>query len=464
MIVQENIKIDLNTLLDMESEDINILLEKYLANNFNCLTNWINQELSVTEILHLTSIVDKDIAAGILKLCNASIIERILPEINHELCEIFIEALDIDFVLKIIERLSVQDAVYVLECLDESSRSKLLDKLSTAQQKIFDESFEYPEDSAGKLMHQNFIAVPIYWTIGNVIDYLRDPQNEIKQEHFYDIIVYDSRKKPIGTIMPSYVLCHPRNRKLNDIINRNVQVFDTSKHIKDIVKIFNKYGITSTPIISNSGRLVGIIELDDILKIVQENNEEDLLHMNLLTSKNTTKSPLSTALSRFPWIFISFLTAMITAFIISFFKDTISNVVELAVLMPVIAAVASNVGMQSSTVTICMLSHGEINRKIARTILKKEFLIGLINGFLISTIFAIIAYVMYYEQISQIIIISGMFTLIIASVVGSFVPLTIHKIKFDPVISSSIFVMTVTDVVSYSSFLGVGTFIIYYLL
>jgi len=318
----------------------------------------------------------------------------------------------------------------------------------------------YPEDTAARIMQREFTAIPSNWSVGQTIDYLRE--NKDLPDEFLEIFIIDSDFKPIGTVPSSKVLRTPRETKM-DLIMREMQVLiPVNMDQEEVGHTFENYNLTSAGVVDKNNKLVGMITSDDILTVVKEEAEEDVLRLAGVGDEEITDSILKKTKRRFNWLLLNLFTALLATWVISKFGATIEQMVALAFLMPIVASMGGNAGMQTLAVTVRAIATKELSSENFTRIVLKEFVIGILNGIIFAIITGIVVQVWFKEiNLTIIIAISMILNMIVAGLFGILVPVSLKKFNIDPAIASSVFVTTITDVIGFLSFLGIGAYFFY---
>ena len=322
------------------------------------------------------------------------------------------------------------------------------------------EGLSYPEDSAARIMQREFTAIPSNWSVGQTIDYLRE--NKDLPEEFLEIFIVDSEFKPIGTVPSSKVLRTPRDSKMISIMNESQLLIPVDMDREEVGHLFENYNLNSACVVDKSNKLVGMITSDDVLTVLKEEAEEDALRLAGVGNEEITDGILKKTKRRFNWLLLNLFTAIIASVVIGFFQEDIEKVVALAVLMPIVASMGGNAGMQTLAVTIRGIATNDLTDSNFLKIVLKEFNIRVLNGIIFAIISALIVQLWFKDYVLSIIIsISMILNMIVAGLFGILIPVTLKKLNIDPAIASSVFVTTVTDVIGFLSFLGIGAYFFY---
>ena len=324
----------------------------------------------------------------------------------------------------------------------------------------FQESLSYPEDTAARLMQREFTAIPSNWSVGQTIDYLRE--NKDLPEEFLEIFIVDNEFKPIGTVPSSKVLRTPRDKNMETIMSKSQLLIPVDMYKEEVGNLFENYNLNSACVIDKNNKLVGMITSDDVLTVLKEEAEEDVLRLAGVGNEEITDGVFKKTKRRFNWLLLNLFTAFLATWCISLFGATIEQMVVLAFLMPIVASMGGNAGMQTLAVTIRALATKELSSGNISKIVTKEFIIGILNGVIFAIITSVIIQ-LWFKEINLTILIgaSMVLNMIVAGLFGILVPISLKKFNIDPAIASSVFVTTITDVIGFLSFLGLGAFFFY---
>jgi len=389
--------------------------------------------------------------------------DRLDPEMLSELDEAVrdevIEQLEPEQIAAAISELDADDAVYLLEDLDEEERNQVLQEVPEQERAEVEAGLSYPEDSAGRLMQQDFIAVPTYWTVGQTIDFMRDDDG--LPDDFYEILVVDPRMRPVGSIALNRVLRAKRPVTIESIMEPDPILINADSDQEDVAYLFQQYDFVSAPVVDRENRLLGTIMVDDIVDVISEEAEEDIMLLSGMRESAIHESTLQTTRIRFAWLLANLFTAIIASLVIAQFDGSIEQMVALAVLMPIVASMGGNAGTQTLTVAVRALGTRELTTSNALRTVNKELLVGAINGALFAVIMGVIAAVWFGDWLLGGVIGAAMtINLVVASLAGILVPLGLARSGIDPALASSVFVTTITDVVGFLAFLGLAALVL----
>ena len=306
-------------------------------------------------------------------------------------------------------------------------------------------------------MQREFTAIPSNWSVGQTIDYLRE--NKDLPEEFLEIFIVDNEFKPIGTVPSSKVLRAPRDSKMISIMSETQLSIPVDMDKEEVGHLFENYNLNSACVVDKNNKLVGMITSDDVLTVLKEEAEEDALRLAGVGDEEITDGVLKKTKRRFSWLLLNLFTAVLASIVISFFQEDIEKVVALAVLMPIVASMGGNAGMQTLAVTIRTIATNELTKNNFSQNVLKEFSIGILNGIIFAIISAVIVQLWFKEvNLSLLIGVSMTLNMIVAGLFGILVPVSLKKMNIDPALASSVFVTTITDVIGFLSFLGLGSY------
>jgi len=395
-----------------------------------------------------------------VELLGGELPPEILIELRDSYREGAVEMLPDQAVAQALDELDSDDATTILEDLEEDRRERILDDLAPVDRAELVRSLGYEEETAGRLMQTEFVAVPEFWTVGETIDHARALGTDLP-EVFYDIYVIDPAHRLLGIVPLASLLRQPREIALEDIMDEPTTALDTSTDQEDVAFQFQKYSLASAPVTDSAGRLVGMITVDDMVDVIHEEHNEDLLALSNVSSADASDSVYETVKARLPWLAINLFTAFIASAIISMFESAIAELVALAILMPVVAALGGNAGSQGLAVAVRAIASRQLEGAATRRAVQREFLAACINGLLIGLGVGIIALFWFGSVKLALVIAAAMLgTFLWAGLSGILVPLGLKRLGADPAVASSVFVLTLTDVMAFFSFLGLATIVL----
>ena len=442
--------------LDFNKEFINVFTDKIKSGD----TAFINQtlkDLHESDVANLIENLSFETRAKLIELEDFNIDPEIFIEINESVQSEVLKSLSSESISKIIKRLESDNSIKILENLDKDQKNSVLDKLPPKDRFLLEEGLSYPEDTAARLMQREFTAVPSNWTVGQTIDYVRE--NKDLPEEFLEIFIVDNDFKPIGTVPSSRVLRTSRDLKMSFIMTEMPVLISVDTDKEEVGHTFETYNLVSAGVVNKDNKLVGMITADDVVTVVQDEAEEDALRLAGVGDEEITDSVFVKTKRRFNWLLLNLFTALLATWVISKFGASIEQMVALAFLMPIVASMGGNAGMQTLAVTIRAIATKELTAGNFNRVVLKEFLIGILNGLIFALITALIVQVWFKENnLSILIAISMILNMIVAGLFGILVPVSLKKLNIDPALASSVFVTTITDVIGFLSFLGLGSY------
>ncbi|MDX1711994.1 MAG: magnesium transporter, partial [Rhodovibrionaceae bacterium] len=356
---------------------------------------------------------------------------------------------------RLLSELESDDAVEVFEDLNEEFQHRILAALPDAYRHFLREGISYPEHSAGRLMQREVVAIPSAWTVGETIDFMRS--NEDLPNDFYDIYVVTPKHKPLGKIPVSRVLRTRRPVKVTEVMETDIKAVPVTKDQEEVAYLFRQYGLVSVPVVDDAGRLVGAVTVDDAVDVIDEEAEDDLLKLGGVSETDLYSAAIDTTKSRFSWLVVNLVTAVLASVVIGLFEGTIESIVALAVLMPIVASMGGNAGTQTLTVAVRALAMKDLSAANAARFIGKELIVGSFNGVAFAILVGLVAWVWFGQPaIGAVIAVAMVINMIVAGLTGTLVPLGLERLKIDPAVASGVFLTTVTDVVGFFAFLGLA--------
>ena len=442
--------------LDFNKEFINTFSEKIENGNIEFINQTL-KDLHEADVANLIENLNPNTRIKLIELEAFNINPEIFVELNESIQSEVLQLLSIDSIIKIIKRLESDNAIKILENLEKDTKEKVLDKLPPKDKFLLEEGLSYPEDSAARIMQREFTAVPSDWTVGQTIDYLREDKD--LPEEFLEIFIVDNDFKPIGTVPSSRVLRTSRDLKMNSIMIEMPVLISANMDKEEVGHTFENYNLVSAGVVNKNNKLVGMITADDVVTVVQEEAEEDALRLAGVGDEEITDSVMLKTKRRFNWLLLNLFTALLATWVISNFGASIEQMVALAFLMPIVASMGGNAGMQTLAVTIRAIATKELSKSNFNRVVGKEFQIGILNGIIFAIITAVIVQLWFKQlNLSLLIGVSMILNMIVAGLFGILVPVSLKKLNIDPALASSVFVTTITDVIGFLSFLGLGSF------
>jgi magnesium transporter len=414
-------------------------------------------ELHEADLGDLIAALEPEERVSLVELTGTDFDFSALNEVDDTVREEILEELEPETVAEGVRELESDDAVELLEALDEEDQEEILEKLPPSERDVLERSLEYPENSAGRRMQTEFIAVPPDWTAGQVIDYMRDTPN--LPERFYEIYAVDDFRHWQGAVSLDALLRSRRAVPLADLIDedrRRVSVMDDQE---EVARLFGKYNLVAAPVVDTENRLVGVITIDDVVDVIEEEADEDLKALGGVTSREELSDSVWTiARGRFNWLLVNLATAFLASSVLGLFEGQLEKMVALAVLAPIVASQGGNAATQTMTVAVRALATRELGSNNALRVVMREGLVGLVNGLAFAIITGIAAVAWFkIPALGVVIGLAIVCNLVAGALGGILIPMVLERVRADPAVASGTFVTTITDVVGFFSFLGIAT-------
>lgn len=395
----------------------------------------------------------------VLALWRSEDLGEVLSELDDGLREDVIAALEPEVLAEAVRDLESDDVVDLVEDLDAEQQDAILDALEATDRVAVEQSLQYPETSAGRLMQRELVTAPEHWTVGQTIDHIR--ASDDLPEQFYHVILVDPRHKPTGYVTLGRLLGSSRETELADITEDSFRTIPVIQDEADVAYAFNQYHLISAPVVDEEDRLVGVITIDDAMIVLDEEHNEDILRLAGVGDESVSDTTWEITKQRFPWLGVNLMTAILASLVISVFEDVIAQVVALAVLMPIVASMGGNAGTQSLTVAVRAIATKDLTGSNAWRVLRREVMASLLNGIVFAVVMGVISLIWFGTPVLALIIAAAMvINLMVAGFAGLLIPLGLEKLGIDPALASGTFVTTVTDVVGFFAFLGLAAMIL----
>jgi len=442
--------------LDFNKEFISIFSDKIRSSDIQFINQTL-KDLHESDVANLIENLSNETRTKLIEIEGFNIDPDIFIELNESIQSEVLQILSAESIVNIIKRLESDDSIKILENLEKEKKDTILDKLPPKDKFLLEEGLSYPEDSAARIMQREFTAVPSNWSVGQTIDYLRE--NKDLPKEFLEIFIVDNDFKPVGTVPSSRVLRTSRDSKMNSIMAEMPVLIPVNMDKEEVGHTFENYNLLSAGVVNKDNKLVGMITADDAVTVVQEEAEEDVLRLAGVGDEEITDSVIIKTKRRFNWLLLNLFTALLATWVISNFGASIEQMVALAFLMPIVASMGGNAGMQTLAVTIRAIAKKELSISNFNRVVGKEFIIGVLNGIIFAIITAVIVHLWFKEiNLSLLIGVSMILNMIAAGLFGILVPVSLKKMNIDPALASSVFVTTITDVIGFLSFLGLGSY------
>ncbi|MCF6271964.1 MAG: magnesium transporter [Rhodobacteraceae bacterium] len=403
----------------------------------------ILEQISPSEREALLTLWGKEIDGGVLSELEEGIRDEVMRDLPDEVLAEAVRVLDTD------------DVVYLVEDLDEPQQEKLLEKLEGIDRIAVVQALTYGEDTAGRLMQREMVVAPEHWSVGSVIDYMREADH--LPESFYDVIVVDPMMHPVGEVRLARIMGAAREVPIAELMEKDFRTIPVDQDIEDVAYAFNQYHMLSAPVVDADGRLVGVITIDDAMEVLEDEVEEDMNRLAGLGDEDLSSKVWRTTKARFPWLAVNLATSILASIVIAQFTDVIEAIVALAVLLPIVASMGGNAATQTLTVAVRAIATRDLTPSNAMRIVLRETLVGLANGVVFAVIIGIVGVVWFGDPMLGVVLgLAMVANLLVAGMAGILVPITLNKLGADPALASGAFVTAVTDIVGFFSFLGLA--------
>ncbi|MEN8660755.1 magnesium transporter [Marivita sp.] len=406
------------------------------------------EQINAFDRMRLIKLYDKEFDGDILSELDESIREEVIGILSPQVLADAVRELDSD------------DVVDLLEDLDQPQQDAILDALEDSDRVAVEQSLTFPEYSAGRLMQREVVMAPEHWNVGEAIDYLRNSDN--LPEQFYHVVLVDPRLRPVGNVTLGKLMGSRREVMLQSLVEDTFHVIPVTQYEGDVAYAFNQYHLISAPVVDENERLVGVITIDDAMAVLDEEHEEDVLRLAGVDSESSLSDRVrETTKRRFPWLLVNLITSILASLVIAQFENAIATIVALAVLMPIVASMGGNAGTQSLTVAVRALATKDLTGSNVWRVIRREVLVGLINGVAFAVIMGIVGYVWFGSlALGGVIAAAMVINLVVAGLAGTGIPIVLEKLGVDPALASGAFVTTVTDVVGFFAFLGLAVVVL----
>lgn len=412
--------------------------------------------LHQSEIGHLLEALMPEQRRALVGLMGQDFDFTALTEVDDAIRMDIVDNLPNEQIAQAVQELDSDDAVYILEDLDEDDRDEILAQLPFTERVRLRRALDYPEETAGRRMQTEFVAVPPFWTVGRTIDYTREDQN--LPDRFAQIFVIDPTFRLLGAVDLDRIMRTQRTVTIEEIMHEMRHAIPATMDQEEAAQVFEQYDLLSAAVVDENERLVGILTIDDVVDVIKEEAEEDLMRLGGVGDEELSDTVLATSRSRVPWLLINLVMAFLAASVIGLFDATIQEIVALAILMPIVAGMGGNAGSQTMTVTVRALATKDIDIYNAGRVIRREIGVGLLNGAIFATLIGCVAGFWFSSpDLGGIIAAAMAINLLIAALAGILVPLLLDRFGADPAVASAVFVTTITDVVGFFTFLGLAT-------
>ncbi len=405
----------------------------------------------------LLEALDHDSRPKLIELLGSRFDFAALTEVDDSVREDILEELDTETLVEGMRELDSDDAVYILEDLDQDEQNEILDALPAIDRAQLQKSLDYKEGTAARLMQTQLIAVPPFWTVGQVVDHLAEAAD--LPDSFFEVFVVDPGYHLLGNVFLDRLVRARRTAPIESLMNADRRRVRADDEQDDVARLFQRYNLVSAPVVDEDGRLLGVVTIDDIVDVMQEEADDEIKALGgVKADEELSDSVFSTTRNRFGWLFVNLLTAFLASSVLGLFEEELSKMVALAVLAPIVASQGGNAATQTMTVAVRALATRELGPANAFRITFRETAAGLLNGLAFGLITGLVATLWFHDwNIGVVIALAMTVNLVAGALGGILIPLGLERFRTDPAVSSGVFVTTITDVIGFFSFLGIAT-------
>lgn len=414
-------------------------------------------ELHEADLGDLIEALEQGLRPRLIELAGSDFDFSALNEVDDAVREEILEELPPETVAEGVRELESDDAVELLEDLPEESKEEILERIPASERALIERSLLYPENSAGRRMQTDFIAVPPDWTVGRTIDYMRETPD--LPDRFYELYTVDDQRRLRGAVALDALLRARRPVPIAELMDEERRRVLATDDQEEVARLFGKYNLVAAPVVDRNDRLVGVITVDDVVDVIEEEADEDIRALGGVTSdEELSDSVWTIAKGRFNWLLVNLATAFLASSVLGLFEGQLEKMVALAVLAPIVASQGGNAATQTMTVAVRALATRELRSSNAWRVVGRELMVGCVNGLAFAVITGVAAAAWFkMPDLGFVIGLAMVCNLIAAALGGILVPLVIDRVRADPAVASGVFVTTITDVVGFLSFLGIAT-------
>src|SRR3954453_18550492 len=423
------------------------------------------EPLHPADVADLIELAAREEREGRVKALAGIVSPDVLAEMNEYVREDLLDELEPQQLADIAGQLETDDAVALIEDLDRADQQAVLRAMDPDDRAGVEKALSYPEESAGRLMQRDLCAVPEHWKVGQVIDYLRSTQD--LPTDFWEVFVVSPDHHPVGTCKLSTILRTPRTTLVSDIMASEQTLIPVDMDQEDVALRFQKYALVSAAVTDDAGRLVGMITVDDVVHIIQEEAGEDVLLLSGAGEGDINEPIRLTVRRRLFWLVINLGTAILAASVVSLFQGEIGKYAVLAVLMPIVAGMGGNAGTQTLAVAVRALATNQLTESNTVRAFARELTIALANGLSlglligagVALVFGVIHPTPHGLLLGAVMGAAMVINNLAAGLGGILVPVTLDRFRIDPAVSSAVFVTTITDGTGFFSFFGLAALV-----
>lgn len=412
----------------------------------------------IADLLEQISSFDR---AQLIRLYGREFDGEILSELDEAVRDEVIAVLSPRVLQEAMRELDSDDVVDIIEDLEDAQQATILDALDEGDRAAVEQALTFPEYSAGRLMQREVVMAPQHWTVGQAIDQLRATPEAELPDQFYHMIVVDPRMHPVGNVTLGKIMRSKRDMKLADLLEETFKIFSATQDEGDVAYAFNQYHLISAPVVDDDGRLIGVITIDDAMAVLDEEHEEDILRLAGVGEGSLSDRVIGTTKRRFPWLAVNLATSIAASLVIAQFEMALSQIVALAVLMPIVASMGGNAGTQSLTVAVRALATKDLTGSNVWRVIRRECLVGLINGTIFAVVMGVVGLIWFGSAaLGGVIAVAMVINMVVAGLAGTGIPIILERLGIDPALASGAFVTTVTDVLGFFAFLGLAAYVL----
>ena len=416
-------------------------------------------DLHEADLGALIEALDADQRPRLVELLGDDFDFAALTEVDDRVRGEILEELPTETVVEGMRELESDDAVAILEYLDREDQEEILDAMPALDRLAIQRSLDYPDNSAGRLMQTTLVRTPPFWSAGQTLDHIHDIDDDELPDSFFEVFVVDPAHRLLGNVFLDRLVRARRSERLDELMDPDRRRVLVTEDQEEVARFFERYNLISAPVVDEADRLVGVITIDDIVDVIREESQEDIGALGgVSASEELSDTVLWTAKNRFLWLFVNLLTAFVASAVIGLFEDQLQKMVALAVLVPIVASQGGNAATQTMTIAVRALATRELTHGNARRVVRRELLVGCLNGIGFGIITGVAAGTWFGMSSLGFVIGLAMLTNMVAGALGGIlIPMVLEKFDADPAVSSGAFVTTVTDVVGNFAFLGIAT-------
>ena len=419
------------------------------------------EPLHAADIADLLEQINAFDRSRLIRLYDREFDGDILSELDESIREEVIGVLTPQVLAEAVRDLDSDDVVDLVEDLRETQQEAILEVLEDADRAAVEQALSYPEFSAGRLMQREVVMAPEHWTVGEAIDYLRSSDPGALPDQFYHLVLVDPRLHPIGNVTLGKIMRSKREVLLASIVEDVFQIIPADQDEGDVAYAFTQYHLISAPVVDGEGRLIGLITIDDAMAVLDDEHEEDIMRLAGVGEGSLSDRVIETTKQRMPWLAVNLITSIAASMVIAQFEMAITQIVALAVLMPIVASMGGNAGTQSLTVAVRAIATKDLTSANVWRVLRREVLVGLVNGLIFAIVMAVVGIIWFGSSMLGAVIAAALVVnMVVAGFAGTVIPVLLERWGVDPALASGAFVTTVTDIVGFFAFLGLAAMIL----